>query len=216
MTERKPKRRTRERVVETALRMFNDFGEPNVTTTTISDEMNISPGNLYYHFRNKDEIVGEIFAAYEREIDALLVVPAERPANVEDVWLFLHVLFETIWKYRFFYRDLADMLVRNRMLEIHFKRILEQKIRTMRAFCDSLAEAGEMSREDYDREALATNMMVVATYWLSFAFVRNPRNFAAADVVAGGAYHVMALFAPYLQGDARILFERLASEYRST
>jgi AcrR family transcriptional regulator len=73
--EKKPKRRTRERIIETSLRLFNDFGEPNVTTTVIADEMNISPGNLYYHFHNKDEIIESIFAVFEREIEDTLAAP---------------------------------------------------------------------------------------------------------------------------------------------
>jgi AcrR family transcriptional regulator len=102
MMERKPKRRTRERILETALKLFNDFGEPNVTTTVIADEMDISPGNLYYHFHNKDEIVDALFGDYEKEIEGLFATPSSRLLGTEDIWLFLHLLFETIWRFRFF------------------------------------------------------------------------------------------------------------------
>jgi AcrR family transcriptional regulator len=211
--ERKPKRRTRERILETSLRLFNDFGEPNVTTTLIADELDISPGNLYYHFRSKDEIVNTIFGAFEREIDGVLAAPAARQANVEDMWLFLHVLFEAVWRYRFLYRDLNDLLSRNRLLEIHFKRLLEQKVRTATALCEGLAAGGELRAEPPEIAALAANMVVVATYWLSYEYVRNPRNLQEAEVVAHGAYQVMALVAPFLAGQSQALFRRLAQAY---
>ena len=213
--ERKPKRRTRERILETSLRLFNDFGEPNVTTTTIADELNISPGNLYYHFRNKDEITNTIFAEFEREIDATLAVPARRRADVEDIWLFLHVMFELVWRYRFLYSDLNDLLSRNRTLEIHFKQILERKVRTASALLEGLADAGDLEATAAEVPPLATNMVVVATYWLSFEYVRSPRNFAEGEVVARGAFQVMSMVAPFLRGASRALFERLAHEYAS-
>jgi AcrR family transcriptional regulator len=211
--ERKPKRRTRERIIETSLRLFNDFGEPNVTTTTIADELNISPGNLYYHFRNKDEITNTIFADFQREIERTLAAPEGRQADIEDAWLYLHLVFELVWRYRFLYRDLNDLLSRNRTLEIHFKEILEHKVRTAERLCDSLVASGEMEASPEERKALATNMVVVATYWLSYEYVRNPRHFAAGEVVARGAYQVMSMVAPFLRGSARELFERLAGEY---
>ncbi|MGH6623750.1 MAG: TetR/AcrR family transcriptional regulator, partial [Burkholderiaceae bacterium] len=133
--ERKPPRRTRERILELSLRLFNDFGEPNVNTTLIAEEMNISPGNLYYHFRNKDDIINCLFQQFEREIDQLLQLPSGRQANVEDAWLFLHVLFELIWKYRFFYRDLNNLLANNRTLELKFKALLKQKVEVSRGLC---------------------------------------------------------------------------------
>jgi len=211
--ERKPKRRTRERILETSLRLFNDFGEPNVTTTAIADEMNISPGNLYYHFHSKDEIVNTLFGGFEREVDGVLTAPTARSANVEDVWLFLHVLFEAIWRYRFLYRDLNDLLSRNRLLELHVKRLLEQKVRTAAALCEALVAAGEMRATRTEIPALATNMVVVTTYWLSFEYVRDPRNPQEGVTLARGAYQVMALVAPFLIGKSRALFERLAGAY---
>jgi AcrR family transcriptional regulator len=215
--ERKPPRRTRERILELSLRLFNDFGEPNVNTTLISEEMNISPGNLYYHFKNKDDIINCIFQQFEREIDKLLSVPQDRQANVEDAWLFLHVLFELVWKYRFFYRDLNNLLANNRTLEVKFKQLLTQKVSVARALCQGLQKAGELAASPREIEALATNMVVVATYWLSYSYVLDPRRFNEPEVVGAavqrGCYQVMALTAPYLTGGSRALFERLAAEY---
>jgi AcrR family transcriptional regulator len=211
--ERKPKRRTRERILETALRLFNDFGEPNVTTTVIADELNISPGNLYYHFRNKDEIVDSLFADFEREIGETLAAPTRRPPDVEDIWLFLHLVFELIWKYRFLYRDLNDLLSRNRTLEIHFKQILAHKVKTAHVICEGLVGQGQMRATRGELSALAVNMVVVATYWLSFEYVRNPRRQNESETLANGVFHVMTLAAPFLIGRARALFDDLARRY---
>jgi AcrR family transcriptional regulator len=213
----KAPRRTRERILELSLRLFNEFGEPNITTTVIAEEMNISPGNLYYHFRNKDDIVNSIFNQFEAEIERILTVPAGRRSNMEDVWLYLHLMFELIWRYRFFYRDLNDLLSRNRKLELHFKAILAHKIKVARQLCEDLRSEQSLEASDQQIGAMATNMVVVATYWLSYEYVRNPRRYseqqAIADALARGCYQVLSMLGPYLRGDTRLLFEKLSEEY---
>jgi AcrR family transcriptional regulator len=215
--QRKPPRRTRERILALSLRLFNEHGEPNVTTSAIAEGMSISPGNLYYHFHNKEEIVDALFEAYERDIDALLALPARRTADVEDAWLFLHLLFETILKHRFVYRDLHDLLARNRRIGARFPRIMTRKTAAARQLCDGLAAAGQLHATDYELQALSTNMVVVATWWLSYEHVRDARRFGDPQwqdgALARGAFQVMALAGAYLSGDARALFERLSLRY---
>ena len=215
----KPKRRTRERIVETSLALFNQFGAPNVTTTVIADELGISPGNLYYHFSNKDEIVNTILERFEKEIEETLAAPSAddaRVVTVEDIWLFLHLLFEIIWRYRFFYRDVSNLITENRTVEVHFKQILAHKIATARMLCEGLIAAGEMNANEREMAALSENMVLVATYWLSFDFARNPRRTQDDAALARGVYHVMALIAPFLNEGSRALFEKLAQEYVQT
>lgn len=213
--EHKPKRRTRERILETSLALFNNFGEPNVTTQSIADELGISPGNLYYHFHSKNEIIESLFADFEKEIEETLAAPTRRQPNVEDIWLFLHLVFEGIWKYRFLYRDINELLSRNRLLETHFKRILAHKVKTAAAICSGLVAAGDMRAGAAEIQGLAVNMTVLATFWLSFEFVREPRKPIDAAALGRGAFQVMALAAPYLQGRARELFEKLSHDYLS-
>lgn len=215
--ERKPPRRTRERILELSLRLFNDFGEPNVNTTLIAEEMNISPGNLYYHFKNKDDIINCLFQQFEKEIDRLLAIPSETSANVEDAWLYLHMLFELIWKYRFFYRDLNNLLANNRTLELKFKQLMAQKVKVARTLLEGLRASGEFSAGPGETTALATNMVLVASYWLSYSYVLEPRKITDPAVMSAamsrGCYQVLALAAPHFSGPSRELFNRLAAEY---
>ncbi len=215
--ERKPPRKTKERILAVALEMFNVHGAPQVTTNALADELSMSPGNLYYHYRNKDDIINQLFAQYETAIDGLLVIPEARMPNVEDAWLFLHMLFETIWKFRFLYRDINELLPSNRKLELKMQSVLRRKGELARGLTKALAKAGELSASDVEIESLSNNMVVVATYWLSYEYAKNPRHFndekTASAALARGAYHVLSLVAPYLHAPARSHLSALAQHY---
>ncbi|NLJ12179.1 MAG: TetR/AcrR family transcriptional regulator, partial [Gammaproteobacteria bacterium] len=75
---------TRQRIVQAALELFNQDGERQVTTNHIAAHLSISPGNLYYHFRNKQAIVLELFSDYEQVIDQLLQRPTGRVLTMAD------------------------------------------------------------------------------------------------------------------------------------
>lgn len=57
-------RRTRDRVLSTALELFNEGGTASVSTNHVAAAAEISPGNLYYWFADKDEIVRELYARF--------------------------------------------------------------------------------------------------------------------------------------------------------
>lgn len=209
----KPKRRTRERILETALAQFNAHGEPTVTTAAIALELGISPGNLYYHYHSKEKIVDDLFAAFRREIETTLAAPQRRLPHAEDCWLFLHLVFEAIWKYRFIYRDINELVSRYRSVETQFKRIVAHKTRVAEDILLGLVQAGQMKASKREAATLAENMTLVATYWLSFDFARHPRETQNADALARGAFQVMSLAAPYLAPRERELFDHLAEQY---
>lgn len=218
MATKKP-RRTAERILEVTLELFNRFGEPNVSTTLISAELGISPGNLYYHYPAKDELINSLFDRYESALDELLRA-ADDVANVEDAWLFFHMLFELIWRHRFLYRDLNDLLSKNRRLEMHFQFVLKNKAKAVQEVLDGLVRGGAMRIEPRDVEPVATAMVVVLTYWLSFEYVRDPRRAlepeTASAALLRGAFHVLSLLLPYLEASQREHLHSLVGNYQST
>ena len=213
---KKAPRRTAERILEVTLELFNRFGEPNVSTTLISSELSISPGNLYYHYPAKDELINSLFDRYEKSLSELLNA-SDSIRNVEDAWFFMHSLFELIWQYRFLYRDLNDLLSKNRRLETHFQWVLKNKTRAVKALLDGMGRAGAVSIDAREVEATATSMVVVLTYWLSFEYVRDPRKALepenAQAALLRGAHHVLNLLVPYLEQSQRAHLQALVGAY---
>ncbi len=214
MAERKKPRRTRERILETSLALFNARGAPQVTTAEIAGEMNISPGNLYYHFRNKDEIVGELFAAFEARIAPLFANPGGRKVDVEDLWLWLHLLLERMGEFRFILRDVDLLAARDAVLGARLGRLLRQGIATMVELCRGMVVAGSMVASEREIAALARNVLLVATYWQAFDRIGRPPGAGVAGADSGrAASQVLSLIAPFLAGDARALIDRLGRDY---
>jgi AcrR family transcriptional regulator len=215
---KKAPRRTAERIYDATLDLFNRFGEPNVSTTLISVELNISPGNLYYHYPAKDALVNSIYDRYERSMNELLNA-SDGIRDVEDAWFFLHSLFELIWQYRFLYRDLNDLLSRSRRLETHFQSVLKNKTRAIKAMLDGMSRSGAITIAPTSVEATATSMVVLITFWLSFEFVRDPRRALEPEGVQAsllrGAHHVLNLLVPYLEPSQRAHLLTLIGAYGS-
>lgn len=203
---KKAPRRTAERILEVTLDLFNRFGEPNVSTTLISAELRISPGNLYYHYPAKDELINALFDKFERSLNEILNA-SDAVRNVEDAWFYMHTLFELIWQYRFLYRDLNDLLSKNRRLETHFQSILKNKTQSVKSMLDSMNRSGAMKIDSRELEPTATSMVVVLTYWLSFEYVRDPRRALEPEhaelALLRGAHHVLNLLMPYLETNQR-------------
>ena len=204
-------RQTRQRILDASLTMFNAQGEPNVTTNHIADELEISPGNLYYHFRNKDDIIEQLFAVYEQRMDAALAAPDGRLPGLEDVWLQLHLVFECIWDYRFLYRDLVDILSRNRRLRMRFARILRRADEQAHAVMRGLVQAEVMRASASEVDAASTNILVIATFWLNYAAARGDKDEQTS--IRDGIVQVMMLISPFLRDAERVHLNTLTRAY---
>ena len=54
----------KEKALISGLNLLNEMGAPNVSTNSIAIEADISVGNLYYHFKNKQQIVLALFERF--------------------------------------------------------------------------------------------------------------------------------------------------------
>lgn len=205
--------KTRERILATSLEMFNHEGVGHVSTNHIADEMDISPGNLYYHFSGKDEIITELFGRFRHRMEELLLAPEDRLMTMEDTWLYLHLIFETIWEYRFLYRNLVDLTQSNRSLRIHFNHIIRQKVESAQAVLQGLQRNGVLEADAEELEAAAVNIALLATYWINFSMIRTS-DFDTEIELASAVYQVLTLVAPLMREPERSQLRMLARQYQ--
>jgi AcrR family transcriptional regulator len=195
---------TRDRIIEAGLQLFNEKGERAVTTNHIAAHLGISPGNLYYHFRNKQAIIAVLFENYQLRISETLSLPEGRSIEPGDKLRYLTGVFNEIWAYRFMHRDMEHLLEADPALHEEYRAFFRLCLTRIEAIFTALGEAGILSVTKQDCHDLALNTWIIVTSWFSFLKCHLPvqtQNGITQDMLKGGIYQIFCLERPYLTAE---------------
>ena len=200
--------KTRDRILECALQLFNHKGEPNVSTMEVANEMGISPGNLYYHFHGKEPLVLGLFERFQSELSPLLDPPPGAQLEAQDYWLFLHLIVERMAHYRFLFQDLSNLAGRLPKLARGIRNLLTALKRTLASLLARLKAAGQLVSGTQARGQLVEQITLTLLFSLDYQRILDREG--EVQVVV---YQIMMLVAPHLLPAAREATERLALRY---
>ena len=203
---------TRNRILVASLLLFNEHGEPRTTTNDIADEVDISPGNLHYHFPKKHLILDALLDEFQADVKRLLVAPED--TTLDDYWLFLHHLLELTAAYRFLFRDLEALAASHpragRVLG-HFATALTSMFEL---YLRKLTESGVLEVSDTEAATVARNLAVLALFSGRFDHLTG-KDANADDEALRIAGSILGAMRPFAASAAAPMIDDLAERYEA-
>ncbi len=216
MVQERQRSKTKEKILKTALALLNNEGEPNISSVDIAAVMEISPGNLYYHYKGKDVIIEQLFSDFENEFRQVLSATINKPLAIEDNWIFLYIIFEEIFDFRFFYFNLTALLERNPILKPKFSRLLALMQSTFMGLFSNLEDGGYLVFRPDEKRVLAERLTAHFTYWLPYMQLRGASGKASMSskaLIHEGVYAALTQITPYW-GDNSEPYAALLKDFR--
>jgi AcrR family transcriptional regulator len=207
------KRNTREHILETSLNLFNQLGEWRVSTNQIALEADISPGNLYYHFRSKHDIVLELFKRFLEQFEPLLEIPETTALEAEDLWFQLHLSFEVKGRFRFFYRNLSDLADQIPILRQALVGLLHMERKAAQQLIENLENQNKLHISEQEKVLLLNNLMLALTCWIAYAELFDADGLLDGSVQTTAIAGVLQMLVPYLNPPEREQFSALIGAY---
>ena len=209
-----PRIKTSERIVQNSLELFNQQGERSISTNHIAAHMEISPGNLYYHFPNKQAIIAVLFSEYEALVESFLRPPQGRAATVEDKRYYLQELLDAMWRYRFLHRDLEHLLDNDPELAARYRRFSQRCLIQGTAIYAGFVEAGILAMNKVQIESLTLNAWIILTSWVRFlCTTRENSSHLSEQANKRGVYQVLVLEAGFVTEQSREEIDALFEEF---
>ena len=191
---------TRGRILDAALRLFNERGTAAVSTNHITAAAGLSPGNLYYHFADKQEIIRALYDRYTAAHEDLWELGPGDRADLATLRAGLARGMELAWQYRFAERELLALLRADPRLRASYRDAYQRRLAQWTAFGEQLAARGIIRppRPPATIADLAVAVWLIGGSWLPFLEITgDPHD---ARQVARGGDIVLAVLAPYLAG----------------
>lgn len=201
---------TRERILASSLTLFNEHGFDGVTTARIAENVGISEGNLWYHFRTKKDLVRAHQQLLTQKIARRLGLSWTPDTVLTSYIAFNRLMFEEMWEFQYLYRDSAEYGRTSPEMEERVRGIYKETTDRLRRFFDQMCDGGHLTMPRSELPALADNVWMVVRYWPSF--LRETQEVVRMDKEAllAGIRHHLALFETHLSEEARAYIEKNA------
>ncbi|MFV1957294.1 MAG: TetR/AcrR family transcriptional regulator [bacterium] len=199
---------TKTRILEVSLRLFNALGTGEVSTNHIASTAGMSPGNLYYHYRNKEEIIREVVERMIGGMEKLWQAPEGSPLESRELRRNLAGTFTLMWEYRFFCREMNVLLRRDEQLRNRYQSARDRQFQQLRTFLGNLFKKHDLSDQEYP-EVLDNFIRIsrlVGDCWLSCVDVEGRP--VDSERIEEGVDLMLEIFRPYLYPDAFSAFAR--------
>ena len=205
-------RHTKEWILETACKLFNEHGSQAVSTKRIAKEMGISPGNLYYHFKNKEEIIRALvqnaMQTFTDEWDNPQIPPLKR---------FLVIINKVMLAWQeclFFKKELVVLLSKDPELKRSYRKNTETIFEKAQLLFQELVQSGMLHTPEDSNvfESLLTVSTIIVEYWLTFLEL-NEKPLTEENLREGSDL-IIQLWCPYFREDALAELNRLNENFK--
>lgn len=196
--------KTKERILVTSNDLFNRNGVQAITTNHIAKALKMSPGNLYFHYRNKEEILQELFKRMCSE--TYQIWKQNRSTHVSPLE-FIDLNFEVYWKFRFFHREMYSLRRKDPTLAKMWKKHILKMMGLMSLIYkewtkrEILLPLENSSEKTYISEAL----LAMSTTYLQF--FENADRVPTKATIERGKKHVARMLYPYITGHSKDSFD---------
>ena len=163
--------KTKEKILVVSLELFNELGIANLAAIDVANELDISPGNLYYHYKGKGEILTTLLSRYERTLKDGFLHPIQSNHAAEDNWLYFYALAELMYNYRFLFRSITDIKESFPDVERSINRILLSKLNLVSDILISITTLDNSSPEE---DLPVDAVMVMLLNWFNYRALANP------------------------------------------
>lgn len=204
---------TKKNILDTSRILFNEFGYSQVTIRMIAQKLNISSGNLNYHYKKREDILKalyfEMVEVFDKRVQLLETTTITLKKIKEDATTSMIRMVD----YRFFWTDLYYLLSIDEDIRTHFEQVRQDRIKGYYFVFNILENNQLLQSENYpnERQFLIKRMIDFSNTWL-YASHLYRENITDSKYVETQANILLSILFPYLTEVGKEEFLELIGE----
>lgn len=162
-------RDTRQDILDTAKRLFNEQGYNNVTTRDISETLGISKGNLTYYFKKKEDIIEAIIT------ESPNTRISEAPESLAELNAYFMDIQKMVQENAFYFWHHAQFAQISPKIQDLQKVIFDDNTKILTKSLSILKEGGWIRGEIYPGEynCIIDTLLILSIYWVPFSRLKD-------------------------------------------